>query len=109
MDPLYGDPKIGHPNLWQQPCETCEVLGQHDLLLPRLPGLVRPCPFGPGGGLGDLFKMRPGMRTLLSLSLVSLIWSGMLVRFPMWLQQGMGPHPRADQGDQTKGQLKNQP
>ena len=28
-----------------------------------------------------------------------------IVRFPIWLQQGIGPYPRPDSGDQTKAQL----
>ena len=39
------------------------------------------------------------------LSLVSLIWSGILGRIPKWFQYRMIHNPRPDQGDQTEGQL----
>ena len=28
--------------------------------------------------------------------LVSLVWSGMLVRFPIWVEEGIGPYSRPD-------------
>ena len=32
----------------------------------------------------------------LSLCLVSLVWSGVLDRIPIWLEEGVGPYPRPD-------------
>ena len=74
----------------------------------------RPClvhvlatrPTAAGVAQGDLAKgLMVSKLEQMSLSLVSLVWSGFLDTVPVWLQYGIGRYHRPDEGDQTNGHL----